>query len=85
MSLSIQFDSEPAFRTIKVDNVAIYAELSPKFLAKQLAALKRFPEDGFGGSQRFAKLVSTGGSFGCIEDTWFVSGHERELCKMAAN
>jgi hypothetical protein len=51
MSLSIQFDSEPALGTIKVDNVATNAELSAKLLAKKLASLKALPEDRFGRSQ----------------------------------
>jgi hypothetical protein len=28
---TIQLNSEPTFGTIKIDNVATYAELSPKF------------------------------------------------------
>ena len=40
MALCIQFDSESALRTIKIDNVATNTELSTKLLAKKLASLK---------------------------------------------
>ena len=50
MSLSVQFDSEPALGTIKIDNIATYAELSSKLLVQELAALKTLPEDRFGWS-----------------------------------
>jgi hypothetical protein len=84
MSLSVQLDSEPAFRTIKVDNVSIYAELSAKLFPEELALLKALPEDSFGGSQGFAKLVSMISAFGCVVDSSFVLRHGPELCKVEA-
>jgi hypothetical protein len=50
MSLSVQFDSESAFRTKEIDNVAIYAELSAKLFAEELALLQAFPKDSLGRS-----------------------------------
>jgi hypothetical protein len=51
MPLSIQFDSEPAFRTMKIDNISIYAELPTKPFAEELPFLKALPENSFRGSQ----------------------------------
>lgn len=41
-----KLDSEPVLRTVKIDNVATYADLSAEFLAKKLSALQTCPEDG---------------------------------------
>jgi len=47
VSSTVQFDREPEFRTIKVDNVRTYADLSPELLACKLASLKVLPKKGF--------------------------------------
>ncbi len=47
---TIQLNGEPTFRTIKIDNVATYAQLSPKVSTQKLSLLQTCPKNGFSGS-----------------------------------
>ena len=46
--VTIQFDGEPIFRTIKVDNVRTYSVLPPKFLPIEPGILEVCPEQSLG-------------------------------------
>jgi hypothetical protein len=58
MRRAIQLDYQPAFRTIKIDNVATYTELPSTFLAQKLSTLQACPKDGFGGCCRFPEILT---------------------------
>jgi len=58
MRRAIQFHGQPAFRTVKVDNVSTYAELSSKLLAQKFSILEACPEDGFGRCSGFPKILA---------------------------
>jgi hypothetical protein len=47
MAGTVKFDNQPAFPTIKVDNVRTYALLPAKLLTPELTILKILPEYGF--------------------------------------
>ena len=44
MRLTVQFDNQPAFRAVKVDNVRTYAMLPSKLFTLELSALQMFPQ-----------------------------------------
>ena len=57
MALAIQFNRQPDFRTIKVENVGTYAVLPPEFLSR-LTLLELTPEKCFRGSQGISKVFA---------------------------
>ncbi len=54
----VQLHRQPALRTIKIDNVATYADLSSKLLAEKFSVLQAGPEDSFGRSRGFPELFA---------------------------
>ena len=60
MRCAIQFNDQPAFWTIKIDNVRAYATLSAKFFAEELAVLEISPQDGLGGGGVTTQVASIG-------------------------
>jgi hypothetical protein len=47
MRIAIELDHQLFLGTIKVDNVAIYADLPPELAPQQLPSLKTLPEHRF--------------------------------------
>ena len=58
MRSAIQFHDQPALRTIEIDNVRTYADLSAEFLTKKLTVFERVPKHGFRGNVRFAEYFA---------------------------
>ena len=56
---AIQLNSQPTFRTKKVDNVRTYAVLSSELLSVELRILQMFPEKSFGRSKTFAEFFAS--------------------------